>query len=221
MRTSQYLTDVEFTNEINLSLSKLDAILISKFDSYKITAILTNVVPNTNNVAIPSDFVKFRGLDIQYNGNTPDGYIKVRPCAFQKRDERTFPGTSVTFGPTQITYTLLGKNIVILPAALAGNFTYRLWYTPDYIPLVSATDTLQSYMDSQGWYDYAVCDVASKVATMQGMTDEAQILMGQSAEMKEHIIKLATPNRDAGDPKAIVDSRDTYSGNFGGYGWNW
>src|ERR1017187_8062239 len=90
MRVSQYLTDPEFTSEINLSLSKLDAILISKFDSYKITAVLTTVAPNTNNIQVPADFIKFRKLDIQYNGNTQDGYLTVRPCAIQKMNERTY-----------------------------------------------------------------------------------------------------------------------------------
>ena len=223
MRTNQYLNDTEFTSHINASLSTLDGDLISKFDDYKITPVFTNVVPNTNNLAIPLDFLKFRGLDLLYDNNSPDGYITVRQHSFQKRNDKSYPGTSVAVGPTSITYRLQGQNIALLPASIAAQYTYRLWYTPDYILLVNPTDTLQPYMDSQMWFDYAICDVAVKVHTMQGMTDEAQILMAQAAELRDHIMKVSAPNRDAGEPKAVVDTRHQWEGNYGGggYGSNW
>ena len=218
MRTSQFLADTEFTYYINESLAQLDSILISKYDAYKITPILTTCIANTNNIAIPDDFVKFRGLDVLANANN-DGYIKVKPCAFQHRD--VLSGSRTMYGPFNVTYTLLGQDIVILPAQIAGQYTYRLWYIPDYIQLVNTTDTLQPYMDSQMWYQYAVAEVATKVLTMQGITDEAGQMQQQAEMLRDNIIRLSAPNRDAGDPKAVVDSRDSNSGWGGGYGWNW
>ncbi len=223
MRTNQYLQDPEFTSYINASLAQLDAILVSKFDDYKMTSVLTGVVPGTNLIAVPADFLKFRGIAIQYNGNNADGYITLRPFAYSKRNEYNYPGTAVVNGPTQMSYRLQGQNIAIKPASLAAQWSYLLDYTPDYIPLVNPTDTLQPYMDSQLWYDYAVCDVAVKVNSMQGMVEEAQNLQLQCEQLRDHIIKLATPNRDAGEPKAVVDTRhqDGLGGYGTGYGWNW
>lgn len=219
MRSSQFLTDQEFTSYINASLSQLDMILVSKFNDYKINSIMTNVVANTNYIALPNDFLKFRGLDMQYNTTNPDGYITVGPHNFQKRNSFNYPGSPVTLGPSSVTYRLQGQQIVVLPSQIAPQYNYRLWYTPDFIPLVDPTDTLQPYMDSQMWFDYAVVDVAAKVATMQDQNDTGSVFMQQAELAREHIIKMATPNRDAGSPTFVVDTRD--DGDGSGYGWGW
>jgi hypothetical protein len=222
MRTSQYLSDAEFTSHINASLAQLDSILISKFDDYKISSAITNVLTNTNLLALPNDFLKFRGLDIQYTAGSLDGYMTVRQHSFQQRNSRNYPGTAVSIGPYGVTYRLQGNNVVLLPGTIAGQYTYRLWYTPDFIQLINPTDTLQTYMDSQMWYDYAIVDTAAKVESMQNNIDTAQLLMSQAEQLRDHIIKLSAPNRDAGEPKAVVDTRASqgFDGG-GGYGWNW
>lgn len=222
MENNQFVTDPELTTYLNNSLAVLDGILVSKFDDYKITPVFTTVTTNTNLIALPADFLKFRGLDIVYNNNSPDGYIAVKKYAFQKRNDLTYPGTSVTYGPTAICYRLMGQNVSILPAALAAQFQYRLWYTPDYIPLVNTTDTLQPYMDSQAWYEYAVVAAAVKVLAKQDL--DPSIFMAQAAELKDHLIKLSTPNRDSGEPVSVVDTRGPWGGGYGsggGYGWDW
>lgn len=216
MRVSQYLTDEEFTSYINASLAQLDAILVSKFDNYKLTKVMTNVTANTDQIALPNDFLKFKGLDVQI-GPFADGYYTVEPLAFQKRNDY-YQGTYPGYGPNVVRYTLEGQNVVVSPPQVAAQYNYRLWYIPDFIKLSAASDTLQPYMDSQMWFDYAVSDVATKVATMQDL-DTAQVLMAQTNELKEHMIKLATPNRDSGAPKAVVDTR--YDNRFGGGGYGY
>jgi hypothetical protein len=93
---------------------------------------------------------------------------------------------------------------------------------PDFIQLIKPTDTLQTYMDSQMWFDYAIVDVAAKVESMQNNIDTAQLLMAQAEQLRDHIIKLSAPNRDSGEPKAVVDTRaaSEFDGG-GGYGWSW
>ena len=224
IRTSSYLSDTELLNSyINPSLAQLDAILVSKFDDYKIAFVFTSVASNQNTLALPLDFLKFRGLDLMYNNNNPDGYITVRQHDFQKRNDTSYPGTSVAVGPTSVTYRLQGQTILLLPAFIAGQYQYRLWYTPDFIPLVNPTDTLQPYMDSQLWYDYCISDAAAKVLLMQSMTEDAQVQTAQAEMLRDHLIKLSTPNRDAGEPKAVVDTRNKWEGTYGGggYGWSW
>lgn len=223
MENSQFVTDVELTSYLNNSLSLLDAYLISKFDDYKINSILTTIVPNTNYLTLPLDFVKFRGLDIFYNNTSPDGYITIHEHSFQKRNDYQYPGTFVTIGPNAISYRLQGQQIVLLPALLAGQYQYRLWYTPDFIPLVNPTDTLQTYMDSQNWYQYAVYDFAIQVLAKQDL--DTGVFMSRAFELKNHIIKLSAPNRNAGEPKSVQDTRGPFGGNGPwnntGYGWSW
>jgi hypothetical protein len=76
---------------------------------------------------------------------------------------------------------------------------------------------LQSYMDSQAWYEYAVVDCAIKVLAKQDL-DPATFLQ-QKAELHELIMKLSAPNRDEGEPSAMVDTRGRPGGM--GYGWDW
>lgn len=219
-RTSQFLTDTEFTTYINQSLSQLDGILVSKFNDYKLTAVLLSV-DATGNITLPSDFLKLRGVDVFYNPNSPDGYRTVSEYQFQQRNDKIYPtagSSALLVGPFSFEFRLQGNKIHINPLQSAANYQFRIWYTPDYIPLVLPTDTLQSYMDSQSWYDYAVVDVAIKVATMQDI--DASPLMMQKQELKDMLIHLYTPNRNSGEPKAVVDTRPI-GGSWGGNYGNW
>lgn len=220
MRTSQYLSDAEFTSFLNASLAELDAILVSKFNDYKITPVIVSVVASTNYINLPSDFLKLRGMDVYYNPGNIDGYLPMSEYSWEHRNKKIYPinGPSV-LSPYHFEYRLQGQQIVIVPATAAANYSYRLWYVPDFIQLVSPTDTLQPYMDSQMWFDYAITDTAAKVETMQNNAETAQLLTNQAALSRQHIITLATPNRNMGEPKSVVDSRGYY-GNFP-YGSDW
>jgi hypothetical protein len=188
----------------------LDGFLISKFNDYKITSTNLSVTANTDYITLPSDFLKMRGLDVIVN----DQYITVQPFSFKQRNKRT---RQAVFTPYSIEYRLQGNHVVLLPKETATQYQYRLWYVPDYIPLSATTDTLQAYMDSQAWYEYAIVDSAIKVLAKQDL--DASVFIQQAAELKDHILKLSTPNRNAGDPISIVDSRG-YDAS-GGYGWSW
>lgn len=189
-------------------------ILISKFNDYKLTCILTRTTGTTNSIELPNDFLKFRGLDVIYNStDDADGYVKVEPFSFKKRNVKTFP--LMISVPYHLMYRLQGNEIRILPASSASKYQYRLWYTPDFIKLSAPTDTLESYMDSQAWYDYAVVDVCIKARSAQDLPiDDLEV---QKQELKEMIVKLSSPNRDAGAPLCITDDRQLdwpYGGPF-------
>jgi hypothetical protein len=219
MEVSQFVTDAELTSEINKSLCQLDMFLISKFNDYKLISIIVSVFPGTSNIPLPPDFLKLRGMDVWYNVGNVDGYRTMSEYSFQHRNKKTYPISGpIGFGPYQMEYRLEGSNIVLLPASVAPQFQYRMWYTPDYTPLVNLTDSLQPYMDSQSWYEYAVVDCAIKVLEKQDLNP--QTFMMQKEELKELILKLSAPNRNAGSPASIADSRtfDSFSGGYG-YGW--
>ena len=226
MKVSQFWTDSDFVTEINKSLAQLDMILVSKFNDYKLTS--TTVSPtiigtggsSPNVIALPADFLKLRGLDVIYQPGNADGYIKCQPFNFKKRNIKMYPilqGNTVA-PPYEIVYRLQGSGIYLLPASTAANYSYRLWYVPDFVPLdLVSNTTMASYMDSQAWYQYAVYDVAAKCQQAQDL--DSSSFRSQKEELKEMIIKLSTPNRDLGEPAFITDERGSW-GAGGGYGWN-
>lgn len=216
MEKNQFVTDLELTTYLNNSLCLLDGLLIIKFNDYKLTSIITTVVTGKDYIALPLDFLKMKGLDVVLNPNTPDGYLTLKQFSFQQRNKRPINGPAV-FGPYQLEYRLEGNQIKIIPGQSAGQWNYRLWYVPDYVPLVNTTDTLQTYMDSQAWYEYAIADSAVKILAKQNM--DPSTFATQAAELKNHIMTVSAPNRNIGEPASVVDSRG--SDISGGYGWNW
>ena len=211
MKVNQFLTDADATSYLNNSLAILDGILISKFSDYKITPTILSVGAGTNIITLPNDFVKLRGVDVYYNVGNVDGYKEMFEYSWEHRNKKLYPvnGPSLV-SPYVFEYRLQGNGIVIIPAAAAANYSYRVWYTPDYVPLVNPTDTLQTYMDTQAWHEYAIADSAVKVCAMQDL-DPSTFQM-QAAELKEHIMKLSAPNRNSGEPKQVTDSRGDFSG---------
>lgn len=209
MKVNQFWTDADFTAEINKSLSQLDMILISKFNDYKLTSVITSVTGNT--ITLPDDFLKLRGVDVVTDINSSDGYITVEPFSFKRRNSRPFASAIGVLYEMQ--YRLQGNTIVILPASVASQYQYRIWYTPDFIPLENPTDTLEPYMDSQSWFEYAVLDTCAKCQAAQDLN--AQTFLMQKEELKQMIISLSAPNRDAGEPAFIVNTERDFS-----FGWD-
>lgn len=209
MENNQFILDTEITSYLNSSLAILDTDLINKFNDYKITAYITTIAGNSNTITLPLDFVKFRGLDVWYNPGSQDGYRYIPSHDFSQRNRHAYPGATF-FGPSNLTYRVQGQNVLVLPATFASQWTYRVWYTPQYIPLVLTTDVLQTYMDGQYWSEYAVVDTCIKIKAKQD--EDPSAFMAQAAELKEYIIKLATPNRDSGEPRSVVDNSRCYGG---------
>lgn len=211
-----FVTDQELTTYLNHALSVLDAILIEQYDFYKLTPVILSVIPsgNQNLLQLPADFVKFQGLDVVFNPGDADGYLRLTEYAFKNRNLRGNRQRSLVFSPNAMQYHLTGQYITLEPAMIANNWSYRLWYSPDYIPLINYTDTLQPYMDTQSWCQYALFAAACDVLAKQDL--DPSFFMQKAEELKNHIQKLAAPNRNSSDAKGIEDTdreRD-YEGRF-------
>lgn len=219
MENNQFVTDSEITTMANQSLSHLDSILVAKFNDYKINTVILS--PNASaQLACPLDFLKLRAVDVQVNASDPDGYLAIKRYNFQQRIRKPYLAAAPSgYGPSSMSYRLQGEFIQLEPIAIASQWSYRVWYTPDYILLVNPTDTLQQYMDSQAWYELAVVDCCAKILAKQDL--DASVFLAQKAELVDLITKLSAPNRDAGEPAAMVDTRGWAGGNGSGYGWDW
>ncbi len=221
IKVSQHTTDADLTTMVNQSLCQLDMILVSKFSDYKLSSDILSASATDGSIALSGlskTFLKLRGVDVRYNASDPDGYIEIHEYSFQHRNRKPYlAGASSGFGPSNVSYRLQGANIIIAPVALATQWTYRIWYTPDYVPMVTTNDPMPTHMDVQGWYEYAVTDCCVKILAKQDL--DPSTFMAQKEEVKNLIMELAAPNRNAGEPKAVVDSR--FWDNGWGYGNDW
>jgi hypothetical protein len=110
----------------------------------------------------------------------------------------------------------MGVNLAIIPINAGQGM--RLWYVPIDPTLLLDTDMVPySY---SGWYEYIICDVASKALEKQEFYDQANALnvRKQALEMR---IETTAANRDVGQANTATNSRATTGDpNFpsGGYG---
>ena len=214
---SQFVLDTELTSYLNNALCILDGILIEQYNDYKLKHVIIPVT-SINQLALPADFLKLRGVDAAFDLTLPDGYLRLDEYDFEKRNSFSFPTLPTVTSPRGMLYRLQDQYIELVPSAIAATWQYQIWYTPDYIPLVNPSDTLQSYMDSQNWYQYAVFAASADVLAKQDL--DSSFFLAKCAELKEHIQKLSAPNRNSGEPKAIVDTNRSYGGQFP-YGYSW
>lgn len=208
---NQIVTDTEITGYLNNGLAILDAILVSKFSDYKITKTLVSCNGTTNIISLPADFLKLRGLDCWAAPTASDGYITMTEYGWDERNKKIYPtGGNQIWTPYDLQYRLEDQRLTILPIQIAPNYQYRLNYTPDYIPLVNTTDTLQSYMDTQLWRQYGVFEASADVLAKQDL--DASFFMTKAEQLREHLIQLATPNRNADAPKGVGTGDRSYYG---------
>ncbi len=65
MENSGFVADAEWLDYINEGLSELHDILVMASDEYFLSSTTINIVSGTSAYALPSDFYKVRGVDLQ------------------------------------------------------------------------------------------------------------------------------------------------------------
>lgn len=133
MVNSQFLSQSEWTANINSSAEELYDILVESFgEDYAVqTPYLITTDGINNQFSLPTDFYKLLGVDLN-SGTLNNPYITLKPFNFSERNRYMIPS--------------------------AGLIT-RLWYVPRLAPLVNQTDTLDGV---GGWAEYVVIDAAIK-----------------------------------------------------------
>jgi hypothetical protein len=205
MENNQFVTDVELTSYINNSLSELDDLLISRYEDYKLSTasgVITIAQDGYNKFALPADFLKLRGCDRQVDGDAHH-FMTMQRFGLQERNKNAYPVLRAAYGSYSLLYRVEGRNIVVVPADNSAA-TYRVWYVPQYILLVAPSDTLQPYMDTQAWCEYAIVDVSIKVLAKQNL--DPSIFMAQKDALIKRVEAMAA-NLDAGSAAKTVDTR--------------
>jgi hypothetical protein len=208
MQSSQFVKDDELTGFINRSYSKLYDLLVGAFEDYRITQ-TTLTISTGNALNLPADFYKLRGVDFSESAST-DQWVSLRPFNFQERNQ--FRERNRVFSRSRnfdLRYRILGAQILIEPANAAQG-SYRLWYTPRFVPLALTTDQPTDILDLE---EFIVIDAARRCLLKE--ESDTSGLERELAVMEKRVMDMAA-NRDSG-PKQIADVRNDVSVDDGFY----
>lgn len=111
MENSQFISDSELTEYINMAYSELYDILVTRYEDY-FSEVVPFTLSSSNEYTIPSNFYKLVGLDYSQGG---DKWIVVRKWNFEERNQVSEDTSSV-------------------------NGDYRAWIVPRITKLVNGSD---------------------------------------------------------------------------------
>lgn len=196
MSDSTFVTNSELNNYINFAIAELHDLLVDTYGSdYFLSSVIGNTVANQTDYALPEDFYKVRGVDIQINNSN---WSSVDNFNFNERNRSSDFGERALSGVINIRYRVMGGFLKFTPIPVE-NATYRLWYIPKATKLVADEDTFD---DINQYSDFVIITAAMKMLHKEE-TDVTRL-----AEERNRIIKrieVTASNRDAGKPETISD----------------
>lgn len=231
---SQYLTTDEWNSNINQSMFELADILTTKFgDDYFMAPAL--IIPLTGQTYYPlpdgSNYngapaiYKLLGIDANISGSAPGpnaGWVPLARANWSDRDKyTTYPGQAGALNNIyQMSYRQMGSNLFVFPTN--QNQLIQLWYVPIMSQMLLDTDMLS--FSFSGWSEYLIVDAAMKAMIKEESFDKWQAL-NQDKQVLIQRIETTAPNRDAGQPNSVSNTRETMGdpgfsgwGNGGGFG---
>jgi ribosomal protein S30 len=186
VNTNQFVSDAELTRYINASYREYyDLVLESHADHYLATPVSFTLSAGVSTYALSSLplFYRLRGID-RVEGTD---YIAIRRFTNAERNE-----------VRKLSYRVMGTNLYFQPTTAApGN--YRCWYIPEPAALTADGDTVDGF---NGWEEWIVCDVASKIAAK---AEEDVSPFVRDRDRVADRIRKASSDRDEGDAEVISD----------------
>ncbi len=225
---NQAIQDTELQTMLNLSLGNLDMVLATTYEDYRLTTYLATLGGAANNVGFPNnriplppDFLKLRGVDF----GSPGQWVTLYGFGMNERNRYNNPIANmfVPYGnQASRTIRVMDQWIYVEPQNTCTG-QYQVWYTPKFMPLVNPTDPLPSYMDTEGWIEYAVASTGVKCYTKLLLNPQGFL---QDRQYYEDMVRNGAANRMANGPQCVQNVRnisDTtfpWAGTgFGSGGW--
>lgn len=197
MERSQFVSDAEFNNYINLSGAELHDILIQKFgnDYYANTFDIT--LSNQPSYSLPNDFYKVLGVDLVL-----DSIYSVALKKFEFADRNLKNYYYVSDHDTLPQYKVTGDAIYFIPQNNHSGKTVKFWYIPVYTKLLADGDVLKGF---NGWEDYIIVDAAIK-ALIKEESDTSELFRIKNDLLRR--IEAASDHRDSAHPNKMVSTYD-------------
>lgn len=194
---SSFITDTPTSLDafINAAAHELYKLLVGVFDDYFEVSTSPNIalVVGTQKYALPADFLKLRGVDVQVGAE----WKSLTRAPFTQRNIQPL-GSSID--PRFLQYRLEGKKLAFQPSPAAAGIA-RALYIPQFFAYVNAGDVREWY----DWEEYVVQVAAAKVAVKEE-TDPSPY-MAEAARIRKQIEDEAS-NRDATEPASVVAADD-------------
>lgn len=210
MRNSQFVDQsgtagTELIRYVNLAYRDLYNQIVQTNEHYFSTTSIINVVGGTDSYALPSDFYKLDGVDLQVDALS-GRFLTLRPFMFAERNKFR-SGLAFSNSPygQVFKYLLAGSNIRFLPIP-SLNATVQLWYTPNPTVVTAFTDSLQVVV---GGDEYMSLFIAAAMLIKE--ESDATAINGKRREVLDQL-KTALRNRDQGAPKYITDESSINAG---------
>lgn len=210
---SAFFTDAELYSYLSGSYKELYDILIQKFgDDYFFASPYTITTDGTSETyALPADFYKLFGVDVNLNTGMPDAWVTLHPFMKGDRNRYVLKNFQSYYGMTNLRYRLRGNYLWFTPVPASGQ-TLRVLYAPRPSELTLSADTVDGV---SGWEEYIIVDTAIKCLAKE--ESDPSIFMAQKAGLLKRI-EEAAENRDVAAPQTVTDN----SVGWGPFGeWDW
>lgn len=195
MENSSFVSDAEWNDYINYSISELRDIIISKVgDDYFATSQSISLTNSTDVYALPADFYKILWAEMLAD----DGYYyKMKRFEISEMNQNA---NVIAFAIPDVRYRLRGDNIWFNPLSAIGGRTVKIWYVPLLTELSADGDTLVGF---NGWDEYIVLRAA--IIALEKEEQDTSSLSMRLEQLRLRIEAMAE-NRDQAQPMRIQDS---------------
>lgn len=177
---SGFLTDAEWTKNLNASYQELYGLIVQAFGNDYFTqtpaAGYTFVTSGTTNLfALPADFFKLLAVDLQVGA--AGNWVSLKPFPMAERNQFSLNNSQFP----------------------QGGQTVRLLYVPQPTLMVADVDTIDGV---NGWEEYIVIDAALKAMAKE--ESDVSVLMARKGAIIKRL-ESEIENRDAGSPYVVAD----------------
>lgn len=231
---SQFITDSQWNFYINQSAFRLYDMLVGKYgDDFFVAPWLIipltglpmyplpnganylstagsdgQLYPNPSGTPAPACY-KLLGVDLNVGGSLQAGPTAGWvPCArqnFSDRDKYTYVGQQATlYNVFQMSYREMGNNIEVYP--VNNNATMRWRFVPMMTQLLLDLDMMP--FSISGWSELVIVDVCIKALVQEESYEQAESFANERQALIDRVNAIA-PNRDAGQPNAVSNTRST------------
>lgn len=230
---SSFLTDDEWSFNINQSAKKLYDLLVTKFgDKYflappiQIPTSSVQLSQGLSSLPLPNGilyssapaFYKLAGVDVSVNASNGQWFTIPKFNWIDRNRYSTLQLSGTVQSIYGIAYCDFGSNVYFIPTPQAAQFI-QLWYVPLMTEMVLDTDMMP--FSISGWSEIVMVDAAIKALVKEESYEQAQALAGERSGLIDRIQETAA-NRDVGQPNTVSNTRaragDPNFGSFGGFG---
>lgn len=209
----QSFPDADLLDEASEGAAELyDLLLAAQGMGYYAKSATLNTIPgDTNNIKIPTDFYRFVGLTVLYNGWVAnlDPFVEHDRAQLQSQQLNGATGRPLWYrligqAPADVGVADNDGRIEVYPGAITSvNFTLR------YVPVCARFATTSSVCwGINGWEEYVVLYVAKRIALKEDNSTLVAQLEGEMQKMAMRVASMA-PRRDASASTQVTDVRRT------------